>query len=66
MRKKHREEFHLINNKLKKDFYFENASRELIGFKFENHSAWAIEEYGDPLQGNNTINIRLIILIKTD
>ena len=51
MRKKHREELHKINNKLKKEFYYENAARELIGFKYENHSAWVIQEFGDPFEG---------------
>ena len=37
----------LIRN-IKKNYLYETAARELIGFKFENHSAWVIEQYGNP------------------
>ena len=37
----------LIRN-IKKNYLYETAARELIGFKFENHAAWVIEQYGNP------------------
>lgn len=46
-----------IHRKVTKDTMYEQAARELIGFKFENHAAWAIEDFGDPLD-----NVKQVVL----
>ena len=45
-----RERERQLHRNLRKNYYLEKESRELIGFKFENHAAWIIESYGDPSQ----------------
>ena len=43
-----RERERLLHRNLRKHYYIEKESRELIGFTLENHAAWIIERYGEP------------------
>ena len=47
-RKEKREFEKMSNDKMMKDFLYEQAARKMSGFIYENSAGWVIEDYGSP------------------